>query len=242
MLQSLFWYDHIFVLVVLYFNIMISLLKNVSVKQKGMALKLAPVIMFIWVRVPQFGTIFLAQLFRNCPYAVPFYPSREDGQSEVEYMIICGYQLNSEGKITEKDELYLERMFIMIELYSAVIQCNITQCHPRNLQYAWNWLARVLNEKPVPKVTALMLDAFLSMSAHKLLRIYGKQFVKVIHHIKSVYLKKIESITTTDKQTMMKLITLIDDIYRIIMTATNSLDAASALTRKLDIIPDNFFL
>lgn len=219
---------------------LILLVQNVSVKQKNMSVKLAPVVVFIWARMPLFGQIFLAQLFRNCPYAVPYYPTMEKGQSKLEYMVTCGYQLNSEGHITETEEMFQERMFAMLQLYSAIIQCNMMKGHPRDLHYAWNWLARVLNDTPKPRLTALMLDAFLSVSSHKLLRVYGRQFVKMLRYIKNVYLRKIIAVTieTESKQTMMKFTTLVEQIERKINT---SRDAARELAQTLDLVPDYFF-
>jgi len=203
-----------------------------------MALKLAPVIVYLWAKVPLFGKIFLGQLFRNCPYALPYYPVQQADQTEIEHMVTCGYQLNSDGQL-ESDEIYYERMFAMIQLYSAVIQCNMNKGHPRDLHYAWNWLARVLNDTPKLRITALMLDAFLSVSAHKLLRVYGRQFQKIIAYIYKVYIKRIDSITEmAERQSLMKFKSLLVDVQQKI---SRGRDASRELARSLDLVPDHFF-
>lgn len=217
------------------------LLQNVNVKQKNMAIKLAPVIAVLWSRVPLFGKIFLAHLYRNCPYAIPYFPEQEKDQTEEEYMVTCGYQPNSQGAITESDENFQERVYATIHLYSAVIQCNLREGHPRDLHYAWNWLSRVLNEPPKPRLTALILDAFLSVSAHKLLQCYGRQFQKMIAFITRTYLQKIEAITeTTERQTFMKFKSLLSNIERK-MRHGRLQDAVRQLASELDLVPDSFF-
>jgi len=204
-----------------------------------MAVKLAPVIAFLWAKVPLFGKLFLAQLFRNCPYAVPYYPMKSSNQDETEYMVTCGYQLNSEGLISETEEIYLERMYAMIQLYAAIIQCNMSQGHPRDLQYGWNWLGRVLNDTPKPRITAIMLDAFLSVSTHKLLRCYGEQFKKMFQLIANTYIPKINALTPkAERQTLMKFQTLMENIQR---KLARSRDPSRDLAIELNLVPDHFF-
>ena len=204
-----------------------------------MATKFAPVIAVLWSKVPQFGKIFLAHLYANCPYAIPYFPIQDPCQTEVEYMVTCGYQLNSKGVIAETDENFQERMFTMIQLYSAVIQCNLTAGHPRDLNYAWSWLGRVINDTPKPCLTALMLNAFLSVSAHKLLRVYGRQFEKLFRFISGGYFKKIESITEqSQRQTLMKFKSQLSEIER----KMHKQDPVRELARDLNLVPDSFFL
>ncbi|KAH9390288.1 Nuclear pore complex nucleoporin component [Tyrophagus putrescentiae] len=239
---------------------------NVAIKQKHMALRLAPVVSVLWARVdPIFGRVFLAHLYRICPYALPYYPVQEEGQSAEEFMVRCGYQLNAQsGAISETDEAFQERVYSLVQLYAAVLQCNVTEAnggggggggggnsahlaHPRDLQYAWHWLARVLNEPPQPVMTALMLDAFLTVTAHKLLAAYGRQFEKMLRAIRRSTVPAMETVTPKgDQQTLMKFKSLLEGFERKVArrgggNRHHQQIARSLLPEDMELVPDGFF-
>ena len=126
----------------------------------------------------------------------------------------------------------------MIKLYSAVIQCNIESGHPHGLKYGWNWVARVLNQEPRPAITAAVLDAFLSISGHKMYRYYGRQFAKLIEFIRRDYTKRIESVTSkeTKRQSLVKLEMSVDNIANKMRRNVNHKDLAPE-----GLVPDYFF-
>ncbi|KAI2799486.1 hypothetical protein RDWZM_007291 [Blomia tropicalis] len=212
---------------------------NVSIKQKNMSLQLAPVIAILWWKIPLFGKVFQAHLFRSCPYTIPYYPTISEGQTDSEFMVTCGYQLNSDGTISENEEFFHDRMYAMIQLYAAILQCNINQQHhPHDLHNAWVWLARVLTTQPKVKITALMLDSFLSITGHKLLRVYGRQFVKLIHFISKQYYSKMESITPTiERQSLMKFKTVLTNIEDKMIRP----NGWHLISQTLSIVPDSYF-
>ena len=197
---------------------------------------LGPVIVILWSNYPKFGDVFLSHLYLTCPYAVPYYPVRQKDQSDIEYLVTCGYQLDKEGNL-ESDETFHNRMYPLIELYSAIIQCNLTEAHPCDINVAWRWLALMLNQEPRPGITALTLDAFLSVASQKLYVVYAKQFTKLIKFINSKYLKSIESITElTERQTLMKFKSLMNSIVK----KLNSRDPSNALAPS-GLVPNYFF-
>lgn len=210
--------------------------QGVVCKQKNICLMLAPVIVILWANYPKFGEIFLAHLYLTCPYAIPYYPVRQKEQSDLEYMVTCGYQLDKEGKL-ETDEMFHVRMGPLIELYSAIVQCNLPEQHPQDLDCAWRWLARMLNEPPRPGITALVLDSFLSISSHKLYSVYGRQFTKLIKYIQFHYVRALEAITEkSERQTLIKFKSLLADTIK----SLNSRDPKKSLT-PAGLVPNYFF-
>lgn len=212
-------------------------------KQQNISLKLAPVIVILWSNVSMFGDIFLAHLYLHCPYVIPYFPTKTNDQNEIEYTIVCGYQLDKNGQL-ESEETFQSRMFSLMELYSSIIQCNMSmEEHPRNIQFGWRWLAMILNDQPKDQLTALLLDAFLSMSAHKMLITYGRQFLKLFHYIQTDFIQKIESITSKDaRQTLMKLKSLLQDMNRkFTQKHLGFNEIAKDLTPNGGLVPNYFF-
>lgn len=210
-------------------------------KQKNFAYKIAPVIVILWSNVPMFSIYFQSHLFINCPYAIPYFPVKEENQNDVEYMIICGYQLDKNGSI-ETDESFQNRIYNLIGLYSAIIQCNMSERHPQDMHYAWRWLAMILNDKPRTVISALILDSFLSMSTHKLYQIYGKQYLKLIQFIKNVYIERITAITDNNhRQTLMKLKSLISDMEKQLNRPNISKENIVKSLTPTGLVPNYFF-
>ncbi|KAH9517024.1 Nuclear pore complex nucleoporin component [Dermatophagoides farinae] len=193
----------------------VKIILLVASKQQNISLKLAPVIVILWANVSMFGDIFLAHLYLSCPYVIPYFPTRTNNQNDTEYTIVLGYQFDKNGQL-ESEESFQSRMFSLMELYSSIIQCNMPmEEHPRNIHFGWRWLAMILNDQPADQITALLLDAFLSMSAHKMLSTYGRQFLKLFYYIQSDFIQRIETITKKEeRQTLMKLKSLLQDMNR----------------------------
>lgn len=210
-------------------------------KQRNFSYKLAPIIVILWSNIPMFGIYFQSHLFVNCPYAIPYFPEKEKNQKDVEHMIICGYQLDKNGSL-ESDESFQSRMYNLIGLYSAIIQCNMSERHPQDMHYAWRWLAMILNDKPRSVISALILDSFISMSTHKLYQTYGLQYLKLIQYIKNVYIDR--TMSTTDinqRQTLMKLKSLINDTEKKLNRPNNSVESIVRNLTPNGLVPNYFF-
>ncbi|KAH9423836.1 Nuclear pore complex nucleoporin component [Dermatophagoides pteronyssinus] len=226
-------------------NTAVRIILTVASKQQNISLKLAPVIIILWANVPMFGDIFLSHLYLHCPYVIPYFPTRTMNQNEIEYTIVCGYQLDKNGQL-EKEETFQSRMFSLMELYSSIIQCNMpVEEHPHNIQYGWKWLAMILNDQPYDQLTALLLDAFLSMSSHKMLSIYGRQFLKLFHFIQTNFIRKIETITSKEsRQTLMKFKSLLENMDEKLSQLNNNNMNVERIAKELSpngLVPNYFF-
>lgn len=114
--------------------------------------------------------------------------------------------------------------------------------HPRDLQYAWKWLATILNEEPKEALTALLLDAFISNSMHKLYAMYGRQFEKLINFIREIFIDKIQSITAAEnRQSLMKLQSMLDDLEKKLARKNLPKKASIDSLRPSGLVPDQFF-
>nr|XP_027202971.1 nucleoporin GLE1-like [Dermatophagoides pteronyssinus] len=226
-------------------NTAVRIILTVASKQQNISLKLAPVIIILWANVPMFGDIFLSHLYLHCPYVIPYFPTRTMNQNEIEYTVVCGYQLDKNGQL-EKEETFQSRMFSLMELYSSIIQCNMPmEEHPHNIQYGWKWLAMILNDQPYDQLTALLLDAFLSMSGHKMLSIYGRQFLKLFHFIQTNFIRKIETITSKEsRQTLMKFKSLLENMDEKLSQLNNNMGNVERIAKELSpngLVPNYFF-
>ncbi|XP_041429143.1 nucleoporin GLE1 isoform X2 [Xenopus laevis] len=166
------------------------------------AFPLAAVASGIWEHHPQVGELFLAHLYKKCPYAVPFYPAHKKGTPIEEYRRILGYEV--EDSQVESQDNFLKRMSGMIRLYAAVIQIRWQyglkqESHPHGLNYAWQWLAQLLNLEPLADVTSTLLYDFLEVCGNAMMLTYQDQFVKLLLLIQEEYLPRIEMISTSEQ-------------------------------------------
>ncbi|XP_072287328.1 mRNA export factor GLE1 isoform X2 [Pyxicephalus adspersus] len=84
------------------------------------AFPIAVVLSGIWERHPRVGELFLAHLYKKCPYALPYYPFYKKGEPLIEYQRKLGYIIDGSG--VERQDNFLKRMSGMIRLYAAVLQ------------------------------------------------------------------------------------------------------------------------
>ena len=84
------------------------------------AFSIAAVLLGIWQNHPAFGRLFLAHLYKRCPYAIPAHWPKKAGQDNTAYLRRMGYAPLAEGNVEEKDK-FLQKMEGCIKLYSAVI-------------------------------------------------------------------------------------------------------------------------
>ncbi|XP_077334824.1 mRNA export factor GLE1 [Lithobates pipiens] len=162
------------------------------------AFPLAMVVSGIWERHPQVGELFLAHLYKKCPYSVPFYPAYKKGVPVIDYQRELGY--NIDGSVVEAQDHFLKRMSGMIRLYAAIIQIRnafgtVQSHHPHGLNYGWRWLAQMLNLEPVVDITATLLYDFLEVCGNALLKQYQDQFWKLIILLKEELFPRIQMIT-----------------------------------------------
>lgn len=74
---------------------------------------------------PDLTRILLAHFHSSCPFTVPYYMPKAEGQSTQDYKLAVGYlkkASNPDGLETE--EAFYERMAGMIALYAAITQTD----------------------------------------------------------------------------------------------------------------------
>ncbi|XP_018421001.1 PREDICTED: nucleoporin GLE1 [Nanorana parkeri] len=162
------------------------------------AFPIAMVLSGIWERHPRVGELFLAHLYKKCPYAVPYYPVLEEGVTLVDYQRKLGYIVD--GSVVERQDNFLKRMSGMIRLYAAILQIRypfgtVKKHHPHGLNYGWRWLAQMLNMKPVADITATLLYDFLEVCGNALMKQYQGQFWKLISLLQEELFPRIKRVT-----------------------------------------------
>ncbi len=117
---------------------------------------------------PQLTDALLAHFNKVCPYTVPYYIPKIQGQTDGQWLVALGYKKKSgatddnDVNSYEAEESYYERMAGLIRLYAAFMQIDYPGNHPHGLSNAWSWMARIMNMKP-RKITATMILAFIEV-------------------------------------------------------------------------------
>ncbi|CAK9784005.1 GLE1-domain-containing protein [Cutaneotrichosporon oleaginosum] len=151
------------------------------------AYPLARIVMGIMLRGhPAFGTVVFARLVKKCPWVVPYWPVRTEGQSRAEFE-------KSTGQLAdESHDEYIRRMLGIVRLYFAVLAIPLaslarslpTQPTPQQLvklvpeewrlPAAWTWVASALKAGLAkhPVVGPLLL-AHIEAVGPALVKTYG---------------------------------------------------------------------
>uniref|UniRef100_A0AAG5DJD9 mRNA export factor GLE1 n=1 Tax=Anopheles atroparvus TaxID=41427 RepID=A0AAG5DJD9_ANOAO len=179
------------------------------------AFPIAAIIVALWQQFPEFGRFFLAYLYRECPYLVPYYLPQLEGQSKEEYLKSLGYRF-ADGGVMENHDQYLKRMAGMARLYAAVCitvpSRDERRPHPHGLEYGWRWLANMLNLPPAPEITPTLMVEFLQTAGADLHVAYGAQFMKALRALHGVYLKNLSRVDTGGP--MARLVGLMEQIMQ----------------------------
>ncbi|WAR02343.1 GLE1-like protein [Mya arenaria] len=152
--------------------------EQVSSKHES-AFAIAMVAVGLWRESPSLGDLFLAHFYAQCPYLVPYYAPKLQGQSDKDYFESRGYRY--EGGQVENQEKFLKRMSGIVRLYFSILVSTPPRGkHPHGLEHAWAWVTRILNLTPEPDITATMLYDFLQVTGHAFMKEYRKQFIKLL--------------------------------------------------------------
>lgn len=180
------------------------------------AFPMGAIVALLWQRHPTFGQVFLAQLVEKCPYVIGYYPSKDKDDTDVSYLIACGYVYGSDNETLETEESFLNRMKALTRLYAAITQSSLVGEHPCGLRAAWGYLSRILNTEPRPGITASIIHAFLTTTLFKLLVCYKSQVVKLVQFINADYLSRIERASAQEvkKQAIVTLKMFVEDVMK----------------------------
>lgn len=140
---------------------------------------------------PDMWDLFLFHMYETCPYIIPIYPIREEGQSEEEFEKARGLYKK------EKEDAFWGRMGNAALMYGLVLYKLKNK--PESALHApvlgWELLVKMCTLPSISGVTATMLHSFLSAFGICLQQVYNKQFTKLMTYITSVRLPEIENST-----------------------------------------------
>ncbi|KAJ2548316.1 hypothetical protein EV175_004874 [Coemansia sp. RSA 1933] len=157
--------------------------KEVSVTHHA-AFPLAAAAVLVMQRFPLLADMLLVRLVKKCPYVIPEYAARKQGQTAEEYLRGIGYKEKEDDEL-ETESIYVERMAGMVALFAAIVQTTDVsgianaQKHPLSIHLGWTWLARMLNLRP-RTISPLLVHTFLSIAGPSMEAAYGKQFRKLM--------------------------------------------------------------
>ena len=116
--------------------------------QTQAAYAISAVLVALWQKYPELGQLFLAHLYKECPYLVPIFLPQREGQSDQEYYGSLGCRFDESGT-REELSVYLKRITGFVRLYSAILVTQSrrgeTTPHPQSLKEGWNFLTSFLN-------------------------------------------------------------------------------------------------
>ncbi|KAH8233324.1 hypothetical protein KR026_006833, partial [Drosophila bipectinata] len=172
------------------------------------AFPFASVIVTFWKLLPDFGKIFLAYLYKESPFLVPYVIPQQQGQSPEQYLKMIGYRLTDNE--LEKPDMYLKRQTGIARLYAAVMITPGRKAdgpeHCFGLEEGWRWLAHMVHVKPLPDVSATLIMEILQTLGFELLRTYGKQFVKLLCFIQNTYMPQLAAHDEGGPKTRLEMI------------------------------------
>ncbi|KAJ3068481.1 Nuclear pore complex nucleoporin component, partial [Podochytrium sp. JEL0797] len=143
------------------------------------ACALAQVAMLLIDKHPDLLPVLLGRLMKRCPFVVPMYFKRDEGETMDDFNKRRRYKKSDDEWETE--ERYNERMCGMIRFYAGLTQIK-SNSHAYEIDFGWQWLARVLNIH-ARKITAQLISSFLQVAGHALLETYQTQAVKLLTYI-----------------------------------------------------------
>ncbi|KAG9414104.1 Nuclear pore complex nucleoporin component [Aphanomyces cochlioides] len=149
---------------------------------------LANVLTMCCVHTPELVDVFLAYLYKACPYTIPHEPKKAPDQSIDEYKLSIGMEYEEGSKTFEPHEKYIQRMTMCVALLSSIMQTYPFdgKPQPRGLTLAdcWTWIARIVNAEP-NVLTSPILLAILETSGYQMFQTYKRQFGKLISLIQN---------------------------------------------------------
>ncbi|KAH8370769.1 hypothetical protein KR093_004909, partial [Drosophila rubida] len=173
------------------------------------AFPFASVINTFWKLLPDFGKIFLAYMYKESPYLVPYVIPQQADQTPEQYLKTMGYRLSDSNEL-EKPDMFLKRQTGIARLYAAVIITpsrkvdGPSQCF--GLEEAWRWLTHIMFVKPLPDICATMIMEMLQTLGFELWRAYGQNFLKLLVYIQTVYIPQLAAYDEGGPKTRLEML------------------------------------
>ena len=165
------------------------------VKTPGIEFFAAALTIALRQKFPDFGEVFKATLYKECPLLMPFKPPKLNNQSNEDFSESCGYRLTN--GICEEYYHYEARTkrfaSLLAALWISFPRKNETECiSPYDIRYGWKYFANVLNLPP-NSVYLHIIDKMLDVCGFMLHEMYGKQFIKLMLMIRDKYIPIVQS-------------------------------------------------
>lgn len=157
------------------------------------AFEVASVITELWQVHPDFGVLLYARFKQKCPWLIPQHAAKTNEQTDEEYYKSLGYKY-TDG-IVEKQDKYVKRMTGIIRLFASIIVTETKSGKALDIGQAWMIITATVNLDPQLDITAILLHEMLIITGYNLKKVYGKQFIKMLHYIDCNYMKKIDEVT-----------------------------------------------
>ncbi|KAL0102252.1 hypothetical protein PUN28_018650 [Cardiocondyla obscurior] len=185
------------------------------------AFPIAAIIVALWNDHLDFGDLFLAHLHETCPFTVPVFLQQQEGQSNEDYYKSLGFKYSEDGIVEEHDK-FLKRMSGLMRLYASITVTKQwryfgNKDHPHGLQYAWRWLAAVLNIEPrgdICDLCATLILDMLEVAGNKLWAAYPKQFYKLLILLMEQYYPRMRSVASSNGGPFSRLEDFLNDTLR----------------------------
>ncbi|EDW61062.1 mRNA export factor Gle1 [Drosophila virilis] len=173
------------------------------------AFPFASVIVTFWKLLPDFGRIFLAYMYKESPYLVPYVIPQQADQTPQQYLKTMGYRL-SENNELEKPDMFLKRQTGIARLYAAVIITPGRKAdgpaHCFGLDEAWRWLTHIMHVKPLPDICATMIMEMLQTLGFELWHAYGVNFLKLLVYIQTIYMPQLSAYDEGGPKTRLEML------------------------------------
>lgn len=150
----------------------------------------------LWQKFPDFGKVFQAKLFKECPFLLPYAPPKFPGQSDEQFLASWGYRTLSDSDQLEEYIHYQHRTSkfgsLLAALWVSAPKRDEQSPHPCCIDNAWKYLSDVLNSRPTA-VYLHLLDKILETAGSTMHRTYGNHFVKLLLMLQNSYLPAVQS-------------------------------------------------
>ncbi|XP_070501368.1 mRNA export factor Gle1 isoform X2 [Chironomus tepperi] len=182
-------------------------------KEPSIVFYTAALTIALWQKFPDFGEIFKAMLYKECPFLMPFKPPKLNTQSNEEFLSSWGFRLTN--GVCEEHVYYEGRTTKFASLLGALWisfpRKGESEISPFDIKHAWMYFSNVLNTNPDSNYFHIV-GKLLEISGFMLHQVYGRQFVKLMMLIRDKYIPAVHS--AVDEETSASFNRLRDTINK----------------------------
>ena len=182
-------------------------------KEPSIVFYTAALTIALWQKFPDFGEIFKAMLYKECPFFMPFKPPKLNSQSNEEFLMSWGFRLTN--GICEGHVYYEQRTTkyaaLLAALWISFPRKGESDISPFDIRHAWMYFVNVLNNNPDSDYLHI-IGKLLEISGFMLHQVYGKQFIKLMMLFRDKYIPAVHS--AVDEETSASFNRLRDSVNK----------------------------